>query len=46
MADKQQLDIEQAINAAIRERAALQAANAEQLANQVQLAMDLCKSLK
>jgi phage-related protein len=46
VAEKQQLDIEQAINAAIRERAALQAANSEQLANQVQLAIDLCKSLK
>ena len=46
MADQQQLDFEQAINAAIRERAALLAANSDQLANQVQLAIDLCKSLK
>ena len=41
-----QLGVEQQINAAIKARADLMAQNSDQLANQVQLAIDLCKSLK
>ena len=46
MADKNQLDIETQINAAIRDRAALMEQQKRQLSNQIALAQELCRALE
>ena len=46
MADKNQLEIETQINAAIKERATLMEQQKRQLSNQIALAQELCRALE